>query len=114
MGQNSCCGIFEVPASKLSAAEVYLANVAYVVQTGGSLGYFGRPDFACAAPAKPYLVRALYTDGGTGSFSLYWAGSSLVVAQGSLGPPDDPSKSALVACLSKEPTAVFSVLSGAL
>jgi hypothetical protein len=107
---------FEVPASKLDAAETSLSNVTFLAQSSGDPAYFGRPDFQCTAPSKPYLVRALYINGGTGSFSLYWADSSLVVAQGSLGSPDapTPNKSVLVACLSKEPKAVYSVLSSAL
>lgn len=105
---------FEVPASKLGTAEVWLADTALMAQEQSGLTYFGRPDFKCPVSTKPYLVRAAYINGGTGSFSLHWAGSALVVSHASLGPGGAPRKSALVACLSKTPAAVFSSLSGAL
>ena len=105
---------FEVPVSKLGTAEVWLADATFLAQEQSGVSYFGRPDFACPAQTKPYLLRAAYINGGTGSFGLHWAGSMLVVSHASLGPSGAPSRSALVACLSQAPTAVFSSLSGAL
>lgn len=105
---------FEVPASKLGTAEVWLADTAFLVQEQSGVTYFGRPDFKCPAPTKPYLVRAAYINGGTGSFSLHWAGSALVVSHAALGSGGVPNRSALVACLAQAPSAVFSSLSGAL
>ncbi|MCI4569477.1 hypothetical protein [Lysobacter sp. CFH 32150] len=105
---------FEVPASKLSTAEHWLAKAPFLPQEQNDIAYFGRPDFKCSPPAKPYLLRAAYINGGTGSFALYWSGSALIVSHGSLGPGGAPSKSALVVCLSKAPTAVYSSLSSAL
>ena len=105
---------FEVPASKLPTAEVWLKNSSYLAQENSGVTYFGRPDFSCVLPAKAYLIRAAYINGGTGEFALYWAESALVVLHGSLGPLNPPSRSALVVCLSRAPTAVFSSLSTAL
>jgi hypothetical protein len=105
---------FEVPVSKLDTAEVWLADTLFLVQAQSDVAYFGRPDFVCPAATKPYLVRATYINGGTGSFSLHWAGSALIVSHASLGPGGTPSRSALVACLSQAPSVVFSSLSGAL
>lgn len=105
---------FEVPASKLGTAEVWLANATFLAQEQSGVAYFGRPDFVCPAQTKPYLLRAAYINGGTGSFGLDWAGSMLVVSHASLGSGGAPSRTALVACLSQAPTAVFSSLSGAL
>lgn len=105
---------FEVPASKLGAAEFELADVAFLPQEKSGVSYFDRADFECPASTKPYLVRAAYINGGTGNFSLYWAGSALVVSHASLGPGGTPNRSALVACLLQAPTTVFSALSGAL
>lgn len=105
---------FEVSASKLYTAEVWLADVSFLEQAQSGVAYFGRADFTCPATTKPYLVRAVYINGGTGSFSLEWAGSSLIVSHVSLGPGGTPSRSALMACLSQAPSAVFSSLSGAL
>ena len=105
---------FEVPASKLPTAESWLSDVAYLAQDSSGVSYFGRPNFACVAPATAYLVRASYVHGGTGEFRLYLADSELIVSHDSLGPSRPPSKTALVVCLANEPTAVFSSLSTAL
>ena len=105
---------FEVPASKLLTAEAWLDDTPYLAQEQSSVSYFGHPKFECPAPSKSYLIRASYINGGTGEFQLFLAGSAIVVSHGALGPYTPPSKTALVACLSKEPTAVFSSISTAL
>ena len=89
---------FEVPASRLAAAEAWLSDTAALLQEPNGIAYFGRPDFKCTESTRPYLVRALYTNGGTGRFSLHWAGSALVVSHESLGRSSRPFRSALVAC----------------
>ena len=104
---------FEVPASKLGTAEAWLADTAFLAQEKSGLTYFGRPDFKCVAPALPYLIRAAYVNGGTGSFGLYWAGTALVVSHAALGSGGAPKRTALIACLRQTPSAVFSSLSGA-
>jgi hypothetical protein len=105
---------FEVPANKLAAAEQRLSVEAFLPQEHSDFRYFNHPDFGCPASTRPYLVRA-YTNGNTnGAFSLHWAGPDLIVSYGSLGGGNPPVKSALVACLSKSPSAVFSALSSAL
>jgi hypothetical protein len=103
---------FEIPVSKLTSAEAWLAKDTFIVQKDAS--YFGHAEFRCDPPSTLFLVRALYGNGGTGGFNLKWAGSALVVLHGSIGAAVGPSKSALVACLAKRPTAVYSVLAGAL
>ena len=105
---------FEVPASRLGAAEVWLSVIPFLAQDQSGVTYFGRPDFRCPASTEPYLLRAAYINGGTGSFGLHWAGSALVVSHASLGPGGAPCRSALIACLAKAPSAVYSSLSGAL
>jgi hypothetical protein len=104
---------FEVPASKLGAAEAYLSKLTSV-EDAQAAGHFGRPEFKCGAPSRIYLIRALYENGGTGVFELYWAGAVLVVSHSSLGAERAPERSALVACLSKPPSNVYSSISGAL
>jgi hypothetical protein len=103
---------FEVPASKLPTAEYWLADKMLLVQENAS--YFGRADFKCAAGSALYLIRASYLNGGTGDFQVRWAGAALVVSHDSLGSATNTSKSALVACLSKRPTAIFSSVGSAL
>lgn len=106
---------FEVPASKLAAAEAWLAHIPYLAQDQRGLAYFGRPGFSCPATAKPYLVRAAFINGGTGQYSLFWThNADLVVLHGSLGPGGPANKSALIACLPSSPKAVYSVITGAL
>jgi hypothetical protein len=105
---------FEVPSDKLAAAERQLSAKAAEPQADSDFKRLGRPDFSCPPSTRPYLVRA-YTDGNTnGSFSLHWAGQNLVVFYGSLGGGNPPVKSALVACLSRNPSTVFSSLASAL
>src|ERR1700755_124274 len=50
---------FEVPASKLAAAEFYLSKEASV-EDPAAASYFGRPEFKCGPPSRVYLMRALY------------------------------------------------------
>lgn len=106
---------FEVPASRLGAVEARLSEVPYLLQEPSDMGYFGRAGFKCSAPERPYLVRALYVNGGTGRFDLMWTkGSALVVAHASLGPGGPAIRSAIITCLPHEPSAIFSSISGAL
>lgn len=61
-------------------------------------------EFKCSVGATLYLVRAAYLNGGTGNFELFWARSALVVSHASLGSATNLNKSALIACLSKQPS----------
>ena len=68
----------------------------YLVQDQGGLAYFGRPGFSCPATTKPYLVRAVFINGGTWRTPVSWThNAELVVSHGSLGPGGPASKSAL-------------------
>ncbi|MFC3156007.1 hypothetical protein [Gilvimarinus japonicus] len=103
---------FEVPASKLGTAEYWLSDSNYLIRNINE--YFGYVDFQCLDNEKMFLIRALYENGGTGRYRLYWVNSSLIVSHASLGKSSPPKKSALVVCLSKKPNAVYSSLSGAI
>lgn len=105
---------FEVPGPMFSNAEALLADAAFLAQEQSDMASFGRPDFACPASTRPFLLRAAYINHGTGRFGLDWAGSMLIVSHASLGPGGPPGRSALIACLSQAPSAVFSSLSGAI
>jgi hypothetical protein len=61
---------FEVPASKVAAAQFALREQA-IIELPGAPARFGQPAFKCDAPSRIYLIRALYENGGTGAFSLY-------------------------------------------
>jgi hypothetical protein len=105
---------FEVPASKLATAEYWLTDVSFKPLEQSGVTYFGRPEFKCPASTMPYLLRAGYVNGGTGDFSLAWAGTSIVVSHRALGRSGVPFQSALVACLANAPSDVYSSISGAL
>ncbi|WP_139351599.1 hypothetical protein [Rhodanobacter sp. C06] len=105
---------FEVPVSLLDAATSELRDKAFVRQYAQGAAHFGHEDFACPGKSRPYLVRALYSNGGTGGFVLSWIGDSLIVGHVSLGPQGTVLKSALFACLTKEPAQVYSSISGAM
>jgi hypothetical protein len=103
---------FEVPASKLASAEVRLEHEP-VVRVDGGAAVFGRSNFICDSPASVYLVRAQYTNGGTGRFNLYLVGTALVVSHFSLGESNRLDRSALVVCLKQKPLEVFGAVGGA-
>jgi len=105
---------FEVPASRLSTAETWLSGVPYLRQVQHDMGFWGHPNYECPGSTRGYLVRALYENGGTGEYALWWTPKEeLVVAHSALGPAGSVLRSALVACLPKEPVAVYSAISGA-
>jgi hypothetical protein len=100
--------VLEVSVSKFASAEADLVNVASAALAPSAAEYFSRPGFKCAPADKPFLIRAFYMNGGTGAFTLYWAGTALVVAHDSLGPKRTLQRTALVACLARQPSQVFS------
>ena len=105
---------FEVPVSKFDTAAYWLQNKTFVRQDAHAAAYFDHAGFVCPGSGKPYLVRALYENGGTGAFELVWVGNALVVQHESLGPEGTILKSALLVCLSKEPTQIYSAIGGAM
>lgn len=99
---------FEVPVSRLDAAEAALKDKTFERQVE-PLDYWRRTDFTCKAASHPYLVRALFGYGGTGNYALQWIGTSLIINHASLGSHAVRSrKSALVVCLPDAPTKVYS------
>jgi hypothetical protein len=105
---------FEVPVSKFEAAEESLSAAVYVSLDSRQASYYGHPEFQCLAPRTLYLVRAAFSNGGTGAFSIFWQGTGLVVSHMSLGSPGMTERSALVVCLANAPAAVYSAIGGAL
>lgn len=101
----------EVAPSKLAMAEDLLAGAPFLLLPQENVRQFSPDPLACRAPARPYLLRA-YRSSGDGVFSLHWSGASLVVAYDSMGGSGVPARSALVACLARDPRVVFSALGG--
>mgnify|MGYP006967014877 CR=1 FL=1 len=61
---------------------------------------------------KPYLVRAVILNEGTGGYFAYWLDSALVIGHGSLGRYPVPMKRhPVIIFLEKEPTALFTEVS---
>jgi hypothetical protein len=104
----------EVAVSKLALAQAILSDRSFAPRSAREVeSLLGRPGaLTCLGGAQPYLVRAVY--GGAGEFSLLWSADTLVVAHGSLGAGGKNQASAIVACLTKAPAAVVSVVGGAI
>ena len=104
---------YEVSVSRFDSAEWELKDK--IIIPLSSPNYYGRKDFKCSSDEQPYLVRALYGNGGTGEFLVLWIKDALVIAHASLGASPRPlPRSALVVCLSHAPAHVYSAVSGAL
>ena len=100
--------ISEVVVAKLASAKTALASNSFIaLSKGQELFYVGRAP-VCKPGTQRYLLRAVYGHRGTGVYSILRYGTSFVVSHSSLGrasPP--PTASAVVACLSEEPSEVF-------
>ena len=113
--QDIPAGAFvEVSASKEAAAESALKDKAVHGLTRSQMEYYGQEAFRCIEPREPYLVRAEYENGGTGTFMLKRYGSNLLVMHMSMGRPSGIHRSALVACLDFEPSDIFAEVGGAM
>lgn len=100
---------FEIPLSQFASAEqLLLAQPFMRIQNG----YFGSFP-TCPASTVPYLVRAVFERTNT-VFFVYLVGTKVLVLAGALGPPEPQHRSALVVCLSVQPTAVYTAAGGAL
>lgn len=88
--------IFEVVASKeFAAVHRDLTNTAVAPLTLETAKYFN-PRYETVPGKKPYLVRAVYGHGGTGSYSVLRRGSDVRVMHGSLGRSAACNASALI------------------
>ncbi len=71
-------------------------------------GYFLCKEYNAPPGTKPFLVRAVFLNRGTGAFSAYFTADSLKVEHGSLGKSAVPMKrQALVVSLERLPKEVF-------
>ncbi len=106
--------VFEVPSSRFAGAEFMLAEKPVLALQENALRSLSAGHFQCIYPEKPYLVRAVYENGATGVFDIQWLADSLWVSHASLGRATGLHRSALLVCLSVQPTRVFVSTSGAL
>jgi hypothetical protein len=100
---------FEIPLSQFASAEQLLLLQPYVRIQNGYFGSFP----ACPAGTIPYLVRAVFERTNT-VFFVYLVGTKILVLAGALGPPEPQHRSALVVCLTVQPSAVYTATGGAL
>lgn len=105
---------FEVPASRLSTAQFWLAQTTSSLQRPSVSEFFGRKDFQCRPGTELYLIRAAFRHGGTGRFGVGWNGKDVLVTHHSLGPGNHSHPSALIVCLPRAPDAVFAHVQSAL
>jgi hypothetical protein len=103
---------FEVPVSRLGAAEKWLAESGFISLEPQLVTFLGRAGFKCHLSASLFLTRALFSTGGTGEFYLRWSGPDLVVAHTSLGQSSTPERTALVVCLERPPREIYLQLGG--
>ncbi len=106
---------FEVVASKVpSVINHHLKNiVAVALDESGARSLTG-PYFRCPENLRPFLLRALYINGGYGFFEVSQHGKSVRVFHGSMGGFTGYKKSALVACLHDLPDVVYTTAATAL
>ncbi|UYB52746.1 hypothetical protein OCJ37_01905 [Xanthomonas sp. AM6] len=106
--------IFEVPVSLFDMAMEELRAKPIVPLQSYDVDSFSRWHFSCPRATSPYLVRAVYSNGGTGGYHLQQVDSSLWVGHASLGASSGEHRSALLACLDFQPSQVFVLSSGAI
>ena len=105
---------FEVPASTRDRALAALTNEPFVALSPSATGSYSHGHFSCRYPEEAYLVRAIYENEATGTYSVKSTGKAVWVSHESLGPASGQHKSALIACLRTRPETVFVSVTGAL
>lgn len=100
--------IYEVVASKQAAAIYFdLASKPCVALSEDRAKYFTGHWYACPRRKRPFLVRAVYVQGGTGKYLASRRGEDLCIAHGSLGSGGDYHQSALVVNLDFTPRQTY-------
>ena len=103
---------FEVPVSMLEEAERRLESEAAVKLQSYDVESLSRKHFSCIKGATPFLVRAVYTNGNTGSYWLKRLDSALWVSHNPLGASTGTHRSALIVCLRFNPRIVYVTAGG--
>lgn len=101
----------EVPASIFPEAEKMLKDVSVVELTDTEAAHFAGASFIPQQGTKPYLIRAIYLNLGTGGYELFVGKDGVLVKQGCLGRHALPMKrSTLVVQLKSKPKNVYHAL----
>ena len=106
--------VFEVPVSMFEEAERRLSSSAAVILQSYDVESLSRSHFLCPPRTTPFLVRAVFTNGNTGGYSLKRLDSALWVSHSSLGASTGEHRSALLVCLRFTPSAVYVTAGGAM
>lgn len=100
---------FEIPLSQFASAKQLLLSQSYVRIQDGYFGSFP----VCPASTVPYLVRAVFERTNT-TFFVYLVGAKVMVLADAPGPPEPQHRSALVVCLTVQPSTVYTAAGGPL
>jgi hypothetical protein len=102
--------IYEVVPTQVGTAIVWhLAKVPIALLTCSEADFLAGGHYNCALNMKPVLVRAVYGNGGTGSFAAkYDDSNNLYIIHGSLGEIAAVTNLPLILSLASVPGAVYS------
>jgi hypothetical protein len=100
--------VYEVVETWHAEAEALLAEIPILEITDQQAAEFAGQELTDAPGTRPYLVRGVYLNRGTGGWSIRIAGDELVVHHGSLGRSAVPMKrQALILQLERAPAQVY-------
>lgn len=103
-----------VVSKKENAFLVYLNNKSFVEISAEEAKSFTKAEFSKKDNEHIYLLRAVYTNGNTGIFSLYRNESNLLVLHQSLGKSTGLHQSALVVTLDFKLSNLYILSNGAM
>lgn len=107
--------IYEVVPTKIDTAIAWqLAKKAFAEISCQDADFLAGGHHKCEQGKKPILVRAVFTHGGTGMFTVRYKDAVLFVHHGSLGSAATPVNVPLIIDLPSVPASVFAWASGAM
>ena len=99
---------YEIKPNLQNEAQAILKDSQIIEISNKELIYFSDQPIQISGSKKMYLVRGVFLNEGTGSFSIYSKGNQLWVYHGSLGHNPVPMKrKALVIALNQKPVEIF-------
>ena len=101
----------EVVSREAAAAHTALTKTGVLRLSSSETAAYTDNSLKCPEKTMPYLVRALIGNRGTGHFFVSRSGTAIVISHGSLGHTSNAEETALVVCLSSQPSAVYGSIS---
>lgn len=106
--------VYEVVPTKVDTAIAWhLDKASFAAINCEAATFLTGGHFSCEAGKKPVLVRAVFGNGGTGSFTVHYGGKALYVSHGSLGAPVAPRNVPLIVNLPSLPSDLYAWASAA-